>query len=128
MTSGAEWLDQLAGRRAETPLPTTDDFVLEVRVAADTDPHVHHLVVDSEGYRYEAGPAPSPHAWVRIDGEVADALRAGTISVTAAVQSGRIRVGGDLQALLDHQDALAAVTEHVTEETEATAGPSEPPE
>ena len=145
MTSGTESFDHLAGLSDETSLPTADVFVLEVRLGEAAGEaaggtggddgggtggddggehgHVHHLTVGPDGYAYVAGSAPSPDAWVRIDPQVAEALRAGTLPVTAAVQSGRIRVGGDLQALLAHQDALAVVVERVADRDGKGASP-----
>lgn len=114
MRSAAANLEDLGGQEGQAPLPAQGAFVLEVRVGPS---HVHHLVVEPSGYRYASGPAPDPDAWLTLTAELADALRDGVVPIANAVQSGGIRIGGNLGGLLEHQGALRAVVEHATGDT-----------
>lgn len=111
--TGHEWFERLPNDRGAEPLTTDDEFVLEVRLVENEGDRTHHLRTGPEGYTYISGPAAEPDAWLSIAGDVAEALRTGTVSVTAAVQSGRIRVGGDLTRLLANQSALVEVAARV---------------
>jgi len=57
------------------------------------------------------GRAPSPTVTFTQDVETAAAVNRGELSAQAAFMTGRLRVGGDVQVLLDRQQALAEVTD-----------------
>lgn len=67
--------------------------------------------VDLDDGRVEAGlgRAGHPDATVAQSYETAVALSTGRLTVEAAIMGGRIRLSGDLGALVRHHDALAAV-------------------
>jgi putative sterol carrier protein len=56
-----------------------------------------------------AGGDPHPDVTLTTDRDTAVALARGALAVTDAFMAGRIRVGGDLEALLRGAGALAAV-------------------
>lgn len=93
----------------------TIDLVVEQRVAADPDgpptsaDAVYHVVLDHGRASVAAGPAPAPTIRFSQDLGTARAIAMGTESAQRAFMTGRVRVGGDLRVLLDHQEVLAAL-------------------
>lgn len=107
-------IEDLSGRAGEIPLPVDGPVVLEVRI--EPGGYRHHLVVGPTGYRYAAGPASSPDAWLTLSADLAAALRDGVVPIADAVRAGGVRVGGNLGVLLQHQAALRGAVEHLAAE------------
>lgn len=105
-------IEDLGGRSGDTPLPVAEPMVLEVRI--EPGGSRHHLIVEPNGYRYVTGPASAPDAWLTMSADLAVALRDGVVPIATAVQSGGIRVGGNLAVLLQHQAALRGAVDHLT--------------
>jgi len=109
-----EWLDALdEAARLDPSLATATtsvELVVEQQVTdGDGSDVTYHVVLDHGRAAVTAGPAP--HATVRFsqDRATALAIAAGVESAQRAFMTGRLRVGGDLRALFEHQDALLAL-------------------
>jgi len=72
-------------------------------------------VADETGVRLLAGADPSARAWVSVGFEDAEALHAGRLDPASALTEGRIRVRGDLQALVDAVGLLGSAHEALRE-------------
>jgi predicted lipid carrier protein YhbT len=68
-----------------------------------------HIVFDDGDVELVPGPAPHAHLHFTTSWDVAAAIARGEQAAPAAFIEGRLRVGGDLGALLRHQRRLAAV-------------------
>jgi putative sterol carrier protein len=73
------------------------------------DDAVYHLRFDHGTVRVAAGPAAAPDLRFRQDRETAREIAAGQLSAQRAFMAGRLQVGGDLRALVDHGPVLAAL-------------------
>lgn len=67
----------------------------------------YHVRVDADGARAAVGPADAPTVTFHMPGEVAAAIRSGTLAPSDAVLLGRVKVAGDIAALISHRDLLA---------------------
>lgn len=106
-----EWLDDLdAALRAHdqvADLTRSSRLVVEQRVGGpDQADVVYHLVFDHGRTAVQAGPATDPTVTFSQGTDTARAIATGTESAQRAFMTGALRVGGDLQALLAHQDLL----------------------
>lgn len=87
---------------AEHPGDVSDD--------ADQDgAFVYHLVFATASATVVPGPADDPTVTFTQTAEVARAIAAGEESAQRAFMDGRLRVGGDLQALMAHHHVLTAL-------------------
>ena len=119
----------------------TDDWLAELAAAAarvdDVDPGlavtVRHVVRQDDGatrihrvgvhggrVSVEVGDGPSS-VTVTTDEHAASSLAAGTLDLDAGFMAGRVRIGGDLGALVAVQPALAAVAAAVAGAVEMAA-------
>ncbi|HEX2578056.1 MAG TPA: SCP2 sterol-binding domain-containing protein [Aquihabitans sp.] len=71
----------------------------------------YHVVLDHGRVAVAHGPAPAPGPDLRLvqDHATAVGIADGTGSAQRAFMAGRLRVGGDLRALLRHQEVLAGL-------------------
>lgn len=69
----------------------------------------YHLVLDHGAVSVVAGAATDPTLRFTQDLATALAIAGGTASAQRAFMSGRLRVGGDLRALVDHPAVLASL-------------------
>lgn len=104
-------LDEAA--RAQRSLGTTTadvELVVEQRVTGSPFGEVvFHIAFDQGRIVVANGPAEAPGISFNQDYATARAIAAGTESAQRAFMTGRLRVGGDLRLLLQHQDSLAAL-------------------
>ncbi len=101
---------------ADRPLreATADlDLVVEqvVEPVAGGEPVVFHVVFDHGTVRVAAGPAASPTVRFTQDEATARAVASGADSAQRAFMTGRLRLGGDLRAVLENQGAIAALAD-----------------
>lgn len=82
---------------------------------------VYHLAIDHGAVRVVGGPAPAPDVRFHQDLETARAIAAGRLSAQRAFMAGRLQVGGDLRALVDHGPVLAALHDTFAAVRAATA-------
>jgi putative sterol carrier protein len=111
----AAWLEDLheAARThpAVADLTLDRSLVIEQRIDdADQDgAFVYHLVFATASAAVVPGPADDPTVTFTQSAEVARAIAAGEESAQRAFMDGRLRVGGDLQALMAHHPVLTAL-------------------
>src|SRR5699024_9675613 len=70
---------------------------------------IYHIVFDRGTVAILTGPAEDPTVRFRQDRATAEAIARGQISAQRAFMSGRLRIGGDVQALVENSRALAAL-------------------
>jgi hypothetical protein len=68
-----------------------------------------HVDIDDGTVSFRPGAAASPTVTFTQDHETASAVGKGELSAQGAFMTGRLRVAGDLPALVDHHDALVGV-------------------
>ena len=110
-----EWLDALdAAARADKTLADTTrelDLVFEQRVhdSDDATPFVYQVAFDRGTTPVSAGATRPATVTFTQDRATAAAIASGTASAQRAFMTGQLRVGGDLRALVEAQDAMAAI-------------------
>ena len=112
-----EWLDAL--RAAAAPATPGTDLRVRQRVTGGPDGDVEYVLALAGGeVRVEAGgPADVD---LTTDYETAAAISQGVLSPAAAFAAGRLRVGGAVSSLVDHQDAFADIGTLLAGVAEAT--------
>ncbi len=109
------WVEALdAAARAHPDLAAqTADLALVVEQRIDGGhghhPLVFHVTFDHGAVTVARGPAAAPTLTFTQDRATARAIATGEASAQRAFMTGELRVGGDLQALLAAQDALAGL-------------------
>jgi SCP-2 sterol transfer family len=66
------------------------------------------LIADDDGVRLAPGEDATASAWLTVSMPDAEALHAGTLDPARALVEGRIRIRGDLRAVVDAVGMLAA--------------------
>jgi len=111
-----EWIGEL-GRALETGIDLgtgTDGVALTVQqiVTGTRDGEVAYcVVIDHDRAHVIPGRAATPDVTFTQDYATAAAISAGGESAQSAFMTGRLRLGGDVSVLLDHQEALARLTD-----------------
>ena len=106
-----EWFEEV-NQQADEAQPGGDpspgaSITLQQVVTDGPDGEVRYWVRLEDGkVRTGLGDAPEADATVRQSYETAVAILRGELSVQSAFMAGRIRLSGDLRALMDHQEAL----------------------
>lgn len=105
------WLDELevAAQRAE--LDTKGALVLQQVIPDGPDGRevAYALVMDGGQVRVVRGRVSDPDLTFTQDLATAEAIHRGTLSAQAAFMQGRLRLGGDLRAVIDRAAELAAI-------------------
>ena len=100
-----DWFDALAERAARATAPA--DLRLSIaQEITGTDPTRWQVVVVDGAVRIDRNPTAPADVRIVTDRETATDIQAGTVSAQRAFLDGRLRIGGDVQALMDHRDAL----------------------
>jgi putative sterol carrier protein len=102
-----EWLEQLAAAMAGSP----SDLRLSIhqQVTGGPDGDVEYTIrVDGGRATVETGPGQADVEMTE-DYETAAAISQGRLSPASAFASGRLRLGGAVGALVEHQDAITAL-------------------
>lgn len=71
----------------------------------------YHFVIDGGSVAARAGRADSPTVTFTVDHETAEGISKGTASAQAGFMTGRLRLDGDVSALLRHQQAFEALND-----------------
>jgi SCP-2 sterol transfer family len=103
-----QWFDEV-GAMPATPSsePAAEDLVLQHVVTGGPEGDVcYHVRIAGQAVTVVRGPAADPDVTFAEDYATAAAIAGGALSAPAALLAGRIRVGGDLAALIAHQDRL----------------------
>jgi putative sterol carrier protein len=101
-----EWIEQLNDTlRKAGPVPfesesSTVRVVLEFPDAPKSVPHALTFTLSSEGASVEAGDHLAADAIVRLSYEEATSLTNGTTDSASALRDGRIKVRGDINAIV----------------------------
>ena len=97
------WIAELdSALRVLTATETTSEtsLVIEQRVTRPgADPHTHHVLASSGGFRAVGGPAFAPDLVLTTDLETAVAIQRGAVNAQLALAAGHLRLGGDLDRL-----------------------------
>jgi hypothetical protein len=103
-----EWFEQIGAARADGDgAPVT--LVLQHTVTGTPYGEVcYHVRLSPGRVEIVRGPAPAADVTFAEEYATAAAIAGGSLPAPAALLAGAIRVGGDLAALLAHQDVLAA--------------------
>jgi putative sterol carrier protein len=102
----AEWLKALNDTlRAAGPVPldgATSDFrvVFEFTEAPSSSAHALTFTVTAEGATVESGDHLAANTVVRLSYKDAEALTAGSLDSASALREGRLKVRGDVHALV----------------------------
>jgi hypothetical protein len=92
------------------PLAGDEPIVLELRVRrAGGVEHAHHIVCSPDGVRALDGQSPEAAIVLSTDEATATALHRGDVTAQAALASGQLRLGGDLDAVARRSDAFGAL-------------------
>ncbi len=83
------------------------DLVIQQVVTGPNDEVTWFVSVCATAVRVESGHHPDPDITLTQDRGTAAAIASGHQSAQGAFMSGRLRVGGDVRVLLDHQGELA---------------------
>ena len=108
-----EWLERCNEALAGLEGPTGGPIVLTERVTG-TAPPQHHavtLLADEDGVRLVAGGHEGAAATITLSVADALALQSGELSPSGALSSGRVRVRGDLRAVIEGVALLARAHE-----------------
>jgi hypothetical protein len=121
-----EWIAALHAAAAADPelAERTRDLALTIEqevTGAPSGDVRYHLTFDHGSVAVASGPAP--HATVRFHQDYATAasIAMGHGSAQRAFMTGRLRVGGDLRALLAHTEVLGQLDDVFAEVRERTA-------
>ena len=114
----AEWLDRMAASMA--PAPPEVSVAIHQRITGGPDGDVEYTIrLDGGAVVVEPGPGAADVEVVE-DYETAAAISQGALSPAAAFAAGRLRLGGPVRSLIEHQEALASVGVHMTALAAAT--------
>ena len=105
------WLEECNGALAGVsglPADARRLVVTEVVTGAPAGTHDHvTLILDDAGARLRAGDDLSASAWLTVAMADAEALHRGELDPATALAEGRVRVRGDLRAVVDAVALLA---------------------
>ena len=116
------WLQAMAD--AADRGPVAPDLVIQ-QVVTGAEEVTWFVSVCASGVGFQAGRHPAPHITLTQDRATAAAIASGRQSAQGAFMSGRLRVGGDVRVLLDHQDELARLDDLFASVRAATRYPEE---
>ncbi|HEY6530779.1 MAG TPA: SCP2 sterol-binding domain-containing protein [Acidimicrobiales bacterium] len=109
------WFDEagavLAGDAQLARLSHGAHLVVQQTVTGPDDTTVWHVQLDDGAVSLHRGPADDPTVTFTCDRETAQGIHLGTTSAQSAFMAGRLRVGGDVGALLRHQQLLGSLTD-----------------
>jgi hypothetical protein len=107
------WFDEAAARLAGDEelagLSRGVHLVVEQTVTDGPVSTVWHIRVADGEVELRRGPADDPTVTFSCDAATADAIRQGTTSTQSVFMAGDLRVGGDVGALLRHQELLGSL-------------------
>ena len=109
-----EWIDELdAAAQAHPSLVTATqdvDLVIQQEVTGGPDGDVaFHVAVDHGSVRFRSGRAPEADVTFTQDHGTAVAVGTGELSAQTAFMIGKLRITGDVEALMRHMDAFDGV-------------------
>ena len=104
------WLDELEAAAARADLPPMPRLALQQVVPDGPVGEVAYaLVVEDGQVRVHRGRIERPDLVFTQDRTTAEAIHRGELSAQAAFMQGRLRLGGDLRAVIDRASDLASL-------------------
>jgi putative sterol carrier protein len=105
------WLDDLEAAADRARLATKGALVLQQVIpdGPDGGEVAYALVVGDGNVRLVRGRVTDPDLTFTQDRATAEAIHRGDLSAQAAFMQGRLRLGGDLRAVIDRAGELAAI-------------------
>lgn len=104
------WLDELSSAAEAAELPPMPPLALQQVVPDGPAGEVAYaLVVDEGRVRVHRGRVDGPDLVFTQDRATAEAIHRGELSAQAAFMQGRLRLGGDLRAVIDRAADLASL-------------------
>ena len=105
------WLDDLEAAAQRAELDTKGALVLQQVIPDGPEGRevAYALVVRDGRVRVERGRVSAPDLTFTQDLATAKAIHRGDLSAQAAFMQGRLRLGGDLRAVIDRAGELAAI-------------------
>jgi SCP-2 sterol transfer family protein len=105
------WLDDLEAAAQRAQVETKGGLVVQQVIPDGPDGHevAFALVLADGRTRVVRGRVPDPDLTFTQDLATAEAIHRGELSAQAAFMQGRLRLGGDLRAVIDRAAELAAV-------------------
>ena len=107
------WFDEAAARVADDDQLADRSrgvhLVLQQTVVDGSSEAVWHIRVADGDVELRRGPADDPTVTFSCNADTAEAIRQGTTSTQSVFMAGELRVGGDVGALLRHQELLASL-------------------
>jgi len=116
----AAWIDRaagaVAGDAALQQLRPPEPFVIQQTVGTATEVDdapslVWHVAFGPDGVHLRGGRPAHADVTFACDLETARSIHNGEQSAQGAFMAGHLRVGGDINALLAHQDLLASLSD-----------------
>jgi hypothetical protein len=108
-----EWLaaaDQAASTSREERADPAGELVVQHLVMGGPEgPRSFHVALSARGVRITPGEAGDAAITFTQDYDTAAAIARGELSAQEAFMAGRLRVGGDLRALVDHHRSLQEI-------------------
>jgi hypothetical protein len=105
-----EWLDELEAAARAADVPVAPRLVLQQVVPDGPGGDVAYAVVVEDGkVRVDRGRVEHPDLVFTQDRATAEAIHRGELSAQAAFMQGRLRLGGDLRAVIDRAADLASI-------------------
>jgi len=116
------WLDDLDAAARDASVPDDVHLVVQQVVTdGDGDGEVAYVIEIADGaLRVRSGRADDAHVTFRQDRATATAIAQGALSAQVAFMDGRLRLGGDLHAVLDRARHLAAIDDVFAAARDAT--------
>jgi SCP-2 sterol transfer family protein len=105
------WLDDLEAAAQRAELDTKGALVLQQVIPDGPEGRevAYAIVVRDGRVRLERGRVADPDLTFTQDRATAEAIHRGDLSAQAAFMQGRLRLGGDLRAVIDRAGELAAI-------------------
>ena len=102
------WFDALEARAGGADAPTDLRLSIAQEITGE-NPTGWQVIVGDGAVRIDRNPTTDADVRITTDRVTATGIQAGTISAQRAFLDGRLRIGGDVQALMDHREALAGL-------------------
>ena len=105
------WLDELEAVAHAAAAPDGAALVVQQVVTDGPDGHevAYALVLEDGRIRVERGRVPGADVTFSQDRATAEAIHRGELSAQAAFMQGRLRLGGDLRAVIERAVELASI-------------------
>lgn len=116
------WIEELARAADAAVAPSELRIVIQQVVTLDPDDERTFVIrIEHGGVTVEAGRAPDCDVSFTQDRSTAAAIARGELSAQAAFMAGRLRVGGDLRAVIDRAPALTSLADLFAETRASTS-------